>query len=299
MKAKFLSGLAAAGAAVLFGCATVTVDLPAITDAPTGQRTPGKVVWHDLLTHTPEASQRFYEELFGWSFENLPVGFGSGGGYKLIRHEGRLIGGMVDTVKLNGRTDISQWVMVLSVADVEAATRYFSSNGGQVLTKPTDLSHRGRLAVVADPEGALLALLQTRDGDPPDRAASLGDFLWDELWSADVDRATEFYAGLAAYDAGPPALAPEGAGAYRVLRDGETPRAGVMANPIEGLRPVWVNYLRVADPAAIAARAEELGGRVLVAARARDVGGQAAMVADPSGAGIALQTWPLDGNSGE
>jgi len=299
MIGKFRTALACLGALIFIGCATTTPDLPAITDTPTGQRSPGKVVWHDLLTHTPDASQRFYEELFGWTFETPPGNFGGRVGYKLIRHEGRLIGGMVDTVMLNGRTDISQWVTVMSVADIDAAARYVEASGGIVLTPPTDLSHRGRLAVVADPEGALFALLQTKSGDPVDRDASMGDFLWDEMWTGDVAAASGFYVGIGDYQVDTPAVAARAGADYRVLKSGDAPRVGIMANPLEGLRPVWVNYLRVADPAAIAARAEGLGGRVLVAARSRDVGGQAAMIADPSGAGIALQTWPLGGDTGE
>ena len=44
------------------------------------------------------------------------------------------------------------------------------------------------IVIGGGPAGALLALLQTRDGDPADREAEIGDFLWDELWTTDVDR---------------------------------------------------------------------------------------------------------------
>ena len=74
----------------------------------------------------------------------------------------------------------------------------------------------------------------------------------------------------------------------------DTPRAGVLLNPFEGERPVWVNYLRVRDPSAVTARVEGLGGTILVEARDRSIGGQVAFVAGPSGAGVALQTWPLN-----
>jgi len=299
MTTNFRISLACLTALAFIGCATTTPDLPAVTDAPTGERSPGKVIWHDLLTHTPDASQRFYEELFGWTFETPAGSFGGRAGYKLIRHEGRLIGGMVDTVMLNGRKDISQWVTVMSVTDIDTAARYVEANGGAVLTPPTNLSHRGRLAVVADPEGALFALLQTKDGDPFDRDASIGDFLWNEMWSGDVAAAAEFYAGIGDYQVETPAIAAQVGAGYRVLKSGDKPRVGIMANPIAALRPVWVNYVRVSDPAAIAAQAEALGGRILVAARERDVGGQAAMIADPSGAGIALQTWPIAQGTGE
>ena len=81
---------------------------------------------------------------------------------------------------------------------------------------------------------------------------------------------------------------------YQLMTMSGRPRAGIMQNPFEDVRPVWGNYLRVEDPAMIAARVEELGGKVLVEAQMRDVGGTAAFIAGPSGAGIALQTWPLD-----
>jgi predicted enzyme related to lactoylglutathione lyase len=285
-------------ALAMLGCATTAIDLPAVTDEPTGERHGGKIIWHDLLTHTPEASRRFYGELFGWEFENPPGTFGfSGGGYTLIRHNGRLIGGMIDTNALNNRTDISQWIMVMSVDDVDHAAARFENSGGKILTPPTDMTHRGRISVVADAEGALLALLQTRDGDPVDGEPEVGGFLWDELWSRQIDSAGRFYGDVGGYEVDGMSTeedSPEQN--YRLLARGGKPRAGIMTNPLEGLDPVWVNYLRVTDPAAITARVEELGGHILIDVVDRDVGGQAAMIAGPSGAGIAIQTWPLKKN---
>lgn len=291
MKTRSRSAIIVSIAAVVVGCATAAVDLPSITDSPTGRRVAGKIVWHELLTHTPEESRRFYGELFGWEFETA-----GSTGYTLIRHQGRPIGGMIDTIALNGRDDISQWVTVISVADVEAAARRFAEEGGEVLTPPTDLARRGRMAVVADPEGALLALLETREGDPADRPPAVGAFLWDELWSADVDGAARFYTAIVDYRVEALSTRGDGDRNYRVLAAGGAPRAGILRKPIDTLEPVWVNYLRVEDPAAVTARAAELGGRVIVDATDRPIGGQAAFIAGPSGAGIALQTWPLRGN---
>jgi len=66
-------------AALLAACAATTVDLPAITEAPRGEHDSGRVVWHDLLTTTPEATRRFYRELFGWTFERPGIDLGFGG----------------------------------------------------------------------------------------------------------------------------------------------------------------------------------------------------------------------------
>ena len=286
------------GAFLVTACATINIDLPAVTDAPTGERLPGKIIWRDLLTHDPEGSQRFYEALFGWEFERVgsAAGLGSDTTYTLIRHNGNLIGGMIDTIALNNRNDISQWVVLMSVEDIDAGVARITAAGGEVMTPPTDLQRRGRLAVVRDAEGAMLGLLQTRDGDPADREPEVDGFLWDELWTTNVDNATAFYedvAGLEAVTVDVDANQESGA-TYRLLNGGGKPRVGIMPNPLEGLDPVWVSYLRVESPASITAKVARLGGRVIVEARPRPLGGEVAFIAGPSGAGIALQTWPLE-----
>jgi predicted enzyme related to lactoylglutathione lyase len=286
------------GVLLLAACATSNINLPAITESPTGERTPGKIIWRDLLTHDSRASQEFYRELFGWEFENVgsASGLDSNSAYTLIRHNGNLIGGMIDTVALNNRNDISQWVVLMSVDDVDAAVATVAERGGEVLTPPSNLQQRGTVAVVRDSEGALLGLLQTRDGDPIDREPEVDSFLWDELWTTDVENASAFYGEVAGLEADEWDVDEnqESGATYRLLKAGETPRVGIMPNPLEGLQPVWVSYLRVASPAAIAARVADLGGRVIVEARPRPLGGEVAFVAGPSGAGIALQTWPLE-----
>jgi predicted enzyme related to lactoylglutathione lyase len=286
------------GVLLLVACATTNINLPAVTDTPTGERLHGKIIWRDLLTHDPQGSQSFYSELFGWQFENVgsASGLTSNSAYTLIRHNGNLIGGMIDTIALNNRNDISQWVVLMSVEDIYAAVEVVKTRGGEILTPPTNLQQRGTLAVVRDAEGALLGLLQTRDGDPADRDPDVDAFLWDELWTTDVENASAFYgevAGLEAVNWDVDENQESGA-TYRLLNAGETPRVGIMPNPLEGLAPVWVSYLRVASPAAITAQVAGLGGRVIVAAGPRPLGGEVAFVAGPSGAGIALQTWPLE-----
>jgi predicted enzyme related to lactoylglutathione lyase len=295
---KLRVGFATAGATLIAACATINIDLPSVTDTPTGERLPGKIVWRDLLTNDPAASQNFYGNLFGWEFESVgsAAGLSSNTAYTLIRHNGRPIGGMIDTVALNNKDDISQWVVLMSVEDIDAATAKFVADGGEMIAPPTDLQRRGRMAIVSDAEGALLALLQTRDGDPADREPEIGGFLWDELWTTDVERATAFYESFAGLDATDMDIDEnqESGASYRLLKAGDTPRVGIMANPLEGVKPVWISYIRVENPAEVTAKVAGLGGHVIVEARSRPLGGTVAFVAGPSGAGIALQTWPLE-----
>lgn len=282
-------------AVLIAGCATITADLPPITDTPTGARYNGRVVWHDLLTNTPADSRKFYGELFGWEFEKpgIDIGFGDESSYMLIRHDGNLIGGMLDVNALDRDVNISQWITVMSVDDINAAVERVVADGGAVLTQPTELASRGTLAVVAGFDRALFAMIQTKDGDPAEREPSYNDWLWNELWTDDVDRATSFYQQVIGFKTEDHPIENTD-DKYRVLKADGKPRVGVLANPFEGERPVWVNYIRVEDPSAVTARVPELGGRIIIEAQSRPIGGEVAFVAGPSGAGVALQTWPLN-----
>ena len=281
---------------IVTGCATVAPELPAITDKPTSIQSDGRIVWHDLLTTTPAESRKFYGDLFGWEFERpgMSIGIGDADSYMLIRHNGNLIGGMLDANVLNRETNISQWITVMSVGDITAAVGRVTASDGEVLTPPTNVGSRGTLAVVAGPDKAIIALVQTRDGDPAEREPVVNDWLWNELWTNNVDQATGFYQVVAGFEIEDHVV--QGMEQdYRVLKSGDSPRAAIMPNPFERELPVWVNYIRVDDPAAITARVEELGGVVIIDASPRALGGEVAFVAGPSGAGVALQTWPLAG----
>jgi len=278
---------------LLQGCASSQLRLPSVTDAPSGYRQAGKIIWHDLITHTPAASKRFYHKLFGWEFEDLGLDFGLGRtvNYTLIRNRGELIGGMVDA-NLLGRPNpeqLSQWLVAMSVDDIASEVSAALSNGGKVLTPPTDVAERGTIALIEDDQGAMLALLQTRDGDPIDTEARTGSFLWDEVWTEDVERAAVFYTGLANLEAGIFVMA-NGSG-YRHMSSAGAARFGILATPIEGLSPTWTSYVRVEQPAAILAQVTGLGGRVLVPLQDRGEVERVALLAGPSGAGLAIQTW--------
>jgi len=276
-------------AVLLTSCAAI--NLPPVSETPTNLELSGKIVWYDLITDTPAASQRFYAELFGWEYEEVGGRYGLGAdiNYTLIRHKGRLIGGMINENKLQRSEEISQWIVLMSVSNLQVAVTNLEVAGGIVYTPPTDLADRGWISVVADPQGAIFALLESNSGDPMDRKPRVGDFLWTEVWVNDVDAATDFYGRLAGYDSETKVFDDDLN--YRILGSKNKPRIGLVKNPIPEIDPVWVSYIRVEDPSAILARVEELGGRILVDTRDREVGGQVALIADPSGAAIAIQTW--------
>ena len=139
-------------------------------------------------------------------------------------------------------------------------------------------------------------MLNSASGDPPDSdVIRTGDFMWDELWASDADSAAAFYKTLAQFEIEANTL--EGgdeAVAYKVFSSQGQPRFGIRNNPVEDMPPMWLQYLRVQDKAAldaVLAKVESLGGRILLPATKRPSLGHMAIIAGPSGAGVALQTW--------
>jgi predicted enzyme related to lactoylglutathione lyase len=243
----------------------------------------GKFVWRDLVTENPDIVKPFYAALFGWEYTESTV---LGAPYTVVRHLGEPIAGITRVRRPDPAQPVSQWLAYVSVPDVDATVETGRRTGGSVLAGPTDLPGVGRAAVLADPQGAALGVLRTSFGDPIDRAPAVGRFAWTELLALDPAAAARFYGELLGYQV---LEVNEAGGPYwRLARGGD--RAGVLRQPIAGARAAWLSTVRVENAAASAERARALGARVLLAPRADVRGGTLAIIADPAGTVLALQS---------
>ena len=246
----------------------------------------GKFVWRDLVTEDPDAVKPFYAGLLGWEFVETRA---LGAPYTLVRSDGQFIAGISKTRRPRPDQPVSQWLSFMSVASVDRAVEQTRAAGGSVVAGPLDLPNVGRGAVVLDPDGAPLGLLRSSLGDPADVASPvLNRFMWTEHLSRDPQASAAFYASLVDFEVRKEEFAGR---PYWVLVRGRE-RAGLLRNPISVDRPIWLPFVRVADPDASAAAAGRLGGRILLLPRSDVRNGNMALVADPSGAVLALQKWP-------
>jgi predicted enzyme related to lactoylglutathione lyase len=267
---------------LLTGCAagkkSSSLVLTPVTDTPTGIHHQGKFVWNDLLTDDVETAREFYGQLFGWTFTTQ-------GRYTVVQSEGRNIGGMVELKGDPEQPSAARWLCTLSVDDVDAAVALVKSEGGTVNEGPLELLNRGRGALVRDPQGAQLVLLHSEVGDPEDEEPAMMSWLWHELWSNNSEASLAFYQKLAGYDY-------EGdATDYLVLVNEDQWRAGIRFIDDSELEMRWVPVVRVVDTEAIAEKAEQLGGEIRVAPRPTESGGSVALLVDPSGARVIIQSW--------
>ena len=180
---KYLTLIVLFISGVFFSCAQKEMTVPPVTKIPTGEYHTGKIVWHDLLTDDVESVKKFYGGLFGWEFDNSgdPSGV-----YTTILLNGEAIGGIVFLEKReDGVKYDSQWMEYISTRDVDKVVSFASQSNCKIIREPFDIMNRGRLAIFTDPQGALIAVVNSPTGDPVDKEPDYNSWLWNELLTDD------------------------------------------------------------------------------------------------------------------
>jgi predicted enzyme related to lactoylglutathione lyase len=124
-----------------------------------------------------------------------------------------------------------------------------------------------------------------------DERPAHGTFCWNELITRDTAAAEKFYTellGWKAVDSGMPGVK------YTLIKVGDKTAAGMMEMPAEVPAMVpshWMAYVAVDDVDAVAARVEELGGKLLNPVIDIPEVGRFCIVQDPTGAVLSLMTF--------
>ncbi|MEM1079970.1 MAG: VOC family protein [Pseudomonadota bacterium] len=275
---------------LLVGCSTLS---PPNLDGMTFSDEPliGKAIWYDLVTEDPDAAVPFYEGLFGWRFE--PATAVGGPDYRVARLGDVFIAGMVAVESRADGREQARWLPYISVADVDASVNVAVREGGSVAASARSVP-LGRVAAIIDPEGAVIGLASSTIGDPDDAttAAGPGKIVWTELLSNDPLAAAAFYQAVVDYDV---RTIQRRGGDYTLLGQSAIDRAGILQTPVAEWSPVWLTYFGVPDAAAAAARAEALGGQILIPSSPELRDGAMSVVEDPTGALLVLQQWSRTG----
>lgn len=269
-------------ALLIFSCSSDPY--PPIMETPTYAYRNGEVVWHELATADLAASRDFYRNLFHWEFTEFET---DGNTYLLIKNEGKYIGGMLSVPEGNQ----SAWISAISVEDTDAAVESALQQGGDVLINSTRITGRGDMALVKDPQGALISFIHSSIGDPALQEVNSFEWLWTELWSDDPDASSEYYSAVLPYTVNQTSIDDK---PYWVLNHNERRIAGLINNPINNMSSQWVPYIKVTDPSFIVDKAKKLGALVLLQPQEDVRNSSVAVIADPNGAIFCLQKWPLN-----
>jgi uncharacterized protein len=274
---------------------------------------PGVPCWVDTTQPDPEAAVRFYGGLFGWEFEDrLPAD--AQGRYFVAQLQGRDVAAVGSQPE--GGPPAAAWNTYVSVASADDTAAEVQAAGGTALTDPFDVLDAGRMAVVADPAGAVFSVWQPNQHRGARLVNDPNTWNWSDLNTRDREGALAFYGAVFGWEANAAQLETlgftfwrlPGYGDFLAIGDPDLRRrqeeAGVppgFADAIAALvvtggdEPAdvgsrWSVTFAVDDTDATAERAVELGGRV-VTPPVDTPPVRRAVLADPQDAVFAVNTY--------
>lgn len=121
----------------------------------------GVFSWNELVTTDVAAAKAFYREALGWELEDL---HNPGMDYTIARKGDREVAGIM-TLPGDAQDMPPAWGSYVTVDNVDTRIARIQKLGGKVIVAPRDIPRVGRFAVIADPQGAMLALITYFDKD--------------------------------------------------------------------------------------------------------------------------------------
>jgi len=252
----------------------------------------GDFIWYELMTPDPEGSKAFYDAVIGWNIEaqsQFP------NGYRMIgRSDGKFAGGVLplnDEMQQHGARPT--WLGYILVPDVDRSVAKIEQAGGKTFMPPFDIPEVGRVAMVADPQGAAFYIMKPIPpaSDPnaksdvfePNTLQRCG---WNELSTTDPAAARRFYGDQFGWTS--ENFMPMGEnGEYRFFeQNGVT--IGAVAGAMDGQQPHWRYYFRVPSISNAKETAETKGGRIAMGPMQVPGGDYIVIGVDPQGAEFAL-----------
>src|SRR5262245_27148514 len=140
-----------------------------------GERTsyaPGTFSWVDLSTNDQDGAKAFYTTLFGWDYEDNPVGEGMV--YSMARVRGH------NVAAIYTGDGPPHWNCYVTVQSADATAQRSQELGGTVLAEPFDVMDAGRMATLQDPQGAVLCVWQPGRNIGATLVNELGALTWND-----------------------------------------------------------------------------------------------------------------------
>lgn len=251
----------------------------------------GTPCWVDLGVDDIARASAFYAGLFGWEIQAGPP---EAGGYAMCLQSGQAVAGIGPKQGPPGTP--SAWTTYLASDDADATASKVKMAGGQVLMEPMDIMDVGRMAVAADPGGAVFGIWQARAHIGVGLANEPGALSWNENLSRDFNENKAFYRAVFGYEYGD--LGDAGF-QYATLKVGGVDVGGIgeLDSSFPAAVPAhWSSYFAVEDTDTAVAKITTSGGSVMRAPWETPYG-RMAVVSDDQGAFFSLISMPAAGEA--
>jgi uncharacterized protein len=240
--------------------------------------TEGTPSWVDLPTTDQNAAKAFYTGIFGWTYDDQPMG--EGAVYSLAKVRGLDVAAISpQPQEMAAAGAPAMWGTYITVDSADDAAAKIGPAGGKVLMEPMDVMEAGRMVLAMDPGGAMIAFWQPNEHIGARLVNEPGALTWNELITTDPSSA-KFYEQVAGMTTSTMDM---GQGEYTLFNVGDQMVGGTTPPQMEGVPNHWHVYFSVDDADATAAKVTELGGTILVPPFDTPVG-RIAVAQDPQGA---------------
>jgi len=251
-----------------------------------GERTqyaPGTFSWTDLSTTDQDAAKAFYAGLFGWQADDRPVDESTVYSMQLI--DGKAVAAISPQPAQQREAGVPPlWNSYITVASADDAAAQAGELGGTVHAPPFDVMDAGRMAVFADPIGAVISVWEPKAHIGAGIVNEPNSYGWSELVTTDLEASKTFYGavfgwGSQTHGEGTPMP-------YTEWKIGDRSVAGMMPKPPmmpAEVPPHWGVYFSVDGTEAAMDKVKELGGHVIMGPMDVEPG-KIAVVSDPQGA---------------
>ncbi|MFL6760037.1 VOC family protein [Sphingomonas sp.] len=252
----------------------------------------GDFIWYELMTPDPEGAKAFYDAVVGWDIGPAVAEYN---GYRMIgRSDGKFAGGVLQlTDEMQQHGARPTWLGYILVPDVDRSVAAIEQAGGKTYVAATDIPNVGRIAMVADPQGAAFYVMKPLppQGDPNAKSDVFSTTEqqrvgWNELSTSDPLAARRFYGEQFGWTS--EKFMPMGEqGEYRFLeQNGVT--IGAVAGTMDGQPPHWRYYFRVPSITKAKETSEAKGGKIAMGPMEVPGGDHILIGVDPQGVEFAL-----------
>lgn len=234
--------------------------------------------WVDLATNNTEGAKIFYGGLFGWEFDDQPIDMG--GVYTMCQIDGHNVAGIgAQSPDMAAQGIPPYWSSYIKHDDVDAIAARVSEAGGKLMMPPMDVMDAGRMVIATDPTGAVFGVWQPDNHIGAEVVNQPNSLVWNELQTNDLDAAKAFYSAVFGWTS-----EVDQGGYVLFLADGRGQAGGMKIEESWGaVPPNWSVYFLVEAVDAYAAKAQELGGSILVPPTVAGEMGKFSVLQDPQG----------------
>jgi len=248
----------------------------------------GRFIWYELMTPDVAAAKRFYAEVTGWTAQDMPM---PGSTYTIFSAAGEGVGGVMELTSEHKSHGIPpNWTAYVAVDDCDAAAAKAKALGGSVMREPSEIPGVGRFAIIADPHGAVMAIMKPVPPQTPRvhrPRGTVGHGSWHELMAGDAEKDFAFYRSLFGWtETGRHEMG--AMGVYHLFGNQDGTMGGIMTKPAQMPRAVWGYYFENRDLDAAVARIKEGGGTVMMGPMEVPDGSFIVQASDPQGAVFSL-----------